>query len=106
MREVNHMKYLKIEENRGYYQLVPETWIEIDKINKDDLMALLNLAVESDFEMDAFDITILANKAHQIIYKNLSEKFTELLNNKNRFKDESELIYAGAIDKYTNENEE
>ncbi len=36
------MKYLKIEDNKGFYQLEPDNWKKIDKINKDDLMTLLD----------------------------------------------------------------
>ncbi len=95
------MIYLKIEDNKGYYQLGLGEWSEIDKIDKDDLLVLLNKAIETDFEMNGFEPEILGNKAHQIIYKNLYEKFSELLENKDRFKDESEQLYKKAIEKYS-----
>ncbi len=94
------MKYLKIENNKGYYCLAQNKWQEIDRINKEDLLILLNKALETDFEMDAYEQEKVSNKAHQIIYKNLFNKFTELLENKNRFKDESEQLYKDAIEKY------
>ena len=36
------MIYLKIENNKGYYRVLDgdENWIEIDQINKDDLLKL------------------------------------------------------------------
>ena len=81
--ELNHMKYLKINENKGYYLKANEAetddWIEIDKINKDDLMDLLNKAVESDFEMDEYKEENLDNKAHQIIYKIFMKNLWTLL---------------------------
>jgi len=95
------MKYLKIEDNKGFYQLGVEDWREIDVISKDDLMKLLDKAIDSDFEMDEFKAEIIQNKAHQIIYRNLHEKFSELLGNKSRFKDESEQFYKSAIEKYS-----
>ena len=98
---VNHMKYLKIENNKGYYQIDQDSWKSIDKINKEDLMALLDKAVETDFEMDEYKQDDLSNKAHQIIYKNIHSKFSELLSNKSRFKDESEQLYKSAIEKYS-----
>jgi len=96
------MKYLKIEDNKGFflYKETPETWNEIDSLTKDGLMNLLNKAIESDFEMDEYNEELIQNKAHQIIYKNLHEKFTQLLSNKTRFKDESEMLYKDAIEKY------
>lgn len=100
MKEINLMKYLKIEQNKGYYRDWDNNWVELDKISKDDLMSLLDNAINEDFEMDPFDVSILGNKAHQIIYKNLFDKFNELLENKNRFKDECEQLYRKAIQRY------
>lgn len=98
------MKYLKIDDNKAFYLQASndETiWIEIDKINKVDLLALLDCAISSDFEMDEYSEEILANKAHQIIYKNIFEKFKTLLTMKDKFKDESENLYKDAIEKYS-----
>jgi len=95
------MKYLKINNGKGLYQTEPENWIELDKIGKDDLMTLLDKAVNEDFEMDEYDTEALQNKAHQIIYNHLYQKFSELILNKSRFKDESEQLYKSAIEKYT-----
>lgn len=96
------MKYLKIEDNKGYY-LKPSdqtTWVEIDKINKEDLLALLDYAISDGFEMDPYFESVLANKAHQIIYRNIAEKFSNLSASKDSFKDESESLYKDAIAKY------
>ncbi len=103
------MKYLKIEDNKGHYLKTidsTDTWTEIDKINKDDLLTLLNNAITSDFEMDEYSEEILANKAHQIIYKNIYEKFVNVLLMKDKFKDESENLYKDAIEKYSNNESE
>jgi len=99
------MKYLKVEDNKAYFLKVvdqsSQAWVEIDKITKDDLMNLLNLAIESDFEMEEYKEENLANKAHQIIYKNIHEKFLDIISCKTRFKDESESMFKEAIDKYS-----
>ena len=97
------MKYLKIENNRGYYlkdNSVPTNWFEIDQIEKDDLLKLLDFATTQDFELDPYDENLLANKAHQIIYKHIAEKFTIFLNNKDRFNDEAENLFKTALEKY------
>lgn len=96
------MKYLKIENNKAYYQIDAKTenWVELDKINKDDLMVLLNKAIESEFKMDEYREDLIGNKAHQIIYKNIHEKFKSLVSQKTRFKDESDALYKSAIEKY------
>lgn len=97
------MTYLKIEDNRGFFLKdinTPDDWTEIDKIEKEDLLKLLDYATEEEFEMDEYSEDILGNKAHQIIYKNLYEKFNNFLGNKNRFKDETDNIFKEALDKY------
>ena len=101
--ELMHMKYLKIEDNKAFFQKdgVQDEWIPIDQINKDHLFYLLNKAISDDFEMDEFKEELLSNQAHRIIYKNLFEKFTNLLSNKRRFKDESENLYKAAFEKYS-----
>lgn len=97
------MKYLKINDNKAFYlkdKAKPNEWTEIDQIDKIDLMKLLDFASESDFEMDAYDENLIQHKAHQIIYKNLTEKLSIFLSNKNRFIDESESTYKIALEKY------
>lgn len=94
------MKYLKIDNGKGFYQIEPEQWIELDQIGKEDLLTLLDNAIDAEFEMDEFNSELLANKAHQTIYKHLYQKFNELILNKSRFKDESEQLYKSAIEKY------
>lgn len=97
------MKYLKIDDNKGYFLQQKDTtteWVEIDRINKENLLLLLNSAISEDFEMDVYDEAALANKAHQIIYKSIFEKFTDLVAMKSKFKDESESYYKEALEKY------
>lgn len=97
------MNYLKVSDNKGYFLKMNDDitdWVLIDKIGKDDLFYLLNQAVSEDFEMDEYSEETLSNKSHYIIYKNLHEKFKDLLQNKTRFKDESESLYKGALEKY------
>lgn len=94
------MKILKISNGKGFFLRDPDNWVEIDQISKEDLMNLLDKVISDDLEMDEFQTTSLHNKAHQIIYKNLYQKFNELNENRNRFKDESEQFYKSAIEKY------
>jgi len=96
------MKYLKIENNKGFYlkEENPENWSEISTLTKEGLMHLLDKAINSEFEMDEFKEEEIQNKAHHIIYKNLYEKFSDLLLNKTKFKDESEILYKDAMEKY------
>ncbi len=102
--ELHLMKYLKIDNNKAFFikenNAQQQVWLPIDEIGKEDLLALLNSAIANDFEMDEYNEDLLGNKAHQIIYKNLHDKFTDLLNNKTRFKEESEGLYKAAFAKY------
>ena len=101
------MKYLKIENNKGHFLSESGEWTEIDTISKEELLHLLNKAVNDDFEMDEYVEENIGHKAHQIVYKSIHEKFTELVANKNSFKDECDSLYKTAIEKYevTNEGE-
>ena len=97
------MKYLKIENNKGYFRLdsIETSWMELDKINKDNLLGLLKLAGGSEeFEMDDYVDELLQNPAHNIIYKNLFLKFRDFIDNKTRFKDSVESTYKTALEKY------
>jgi hypothetical protein len=91
---------LKIEDNRGFFTVDGQIWAPIDAIGKDQLLNLIDAALSDDFEMDEFRKDNLANQAHQIIYRNLYEKFSELKNSRSRFKDESQALYKSAIEKY------
>lgn len=106
--ETKLMKYLKIENNKGHYLTSSGQWAEIDKISKEDLMFLLNKAVSEEFEMDEYLEENIGHKAHQIVYKSLYEKFSELVKNNNVFKDECDSMFRSAIEKYkvNEENEE
>ena len=96
------MKILKIEKGNGYFWAVEsDDWTAIDKIDKEGLMKLLEYFLASDVEVDSFDEEKLSNKAQQIVYKSIFEKFSNLKENKDKFKDESDRMYLDAIRKYS-----
>jgi len=98
------MKYLKIEDNKGYFlkqeKEQTDQWIEIDKITKEDLMNLLESAISTDFEIDEYIEDNIGHKAHQIVYKSIYEKFADLINNNKSFIDECDSQFRSAIEKY------
>jgi len=96
------MKYLKIENNKGFYWDGKE-YQEIDKINKYSLLTLLNMAEVDDFELDTYDENLIGNKAHQVIYENIYSKFEQFLNDKNQFKTDVDNLYKEAISKYSSD---
>ncbi len=97
-----NMKYLIIENGLCKYYGVDKEYHLIDDISKDDILYLLNIATDenSDFEMDNIENKEINNPAHKIIYRNLNEKFNELLTEKTRFVEESEALYKEALNKY------
>ena len=79
------MKYLHINDNKGFFKINEiEELKSIDSISKDDIFKLINLLMEKeDFEMDEFKDELIQNKAHNIIYRNLYQRFLELKQEKN-----------------------
>lgn len=96
------MKILKIENQKGYYLLEAGTqWQPIDTIDKNGLLKLLDLFLEDDVEMDSPEDKSISNQAHSIIYGGIFEKLRQLLDDKSRFKDESERMYLNELKKYS-----
>ncbi len=56
--------------------------------------------------MDEYLEDNIGHKAHQIVYKSIHEKFSELVENKNVFKDECDSLFKAAIEKYEVADEE
>lgn len=69
---------------------------------RQNILRLLDFATDpsAEFEMDEDKDDIIQNEAHRIIYSGLYRKFKELLDNKNRFIDESKNLYKDAVQKY------
>lgn len=100
--KLKRMKYLKIENNKGFYRLntSQDVWTDLDQINKEHLLDLLKFASKDEFDMDEYKDELLQNPAHNIIYKNIYGKFNDFLKNKTRFQDSAESTYKQAIEKY------
>ena len=75
-------------------------WKPIDQIDKDGLMGLLNYYLDNDVDIDTYEESNIKNQAQQIVYRSVSEKFRTLIDNKNKFKDESARKYLEEIQKY------
>ena len=94
------MKVLKIENHQGHLLTEEGDYETVDKIDKTVLLRLVNMALEDDFEIDEYDEEKLKNQAHQIIYKSISEKLTDLHQRRNQFRDESDRLYLDEYEKY------
>ncbi len=101
------MKLLEIRDKKGWFlsrlpdAIQPGKITPIDQINKDGLMMLLDIYINrDDIEMDSYEDHSIENPAQQIIYKSIFDSFSELMDNKNKFKDEGERLYLEAIREY------
>lgn len=100
------MKHLKIENNKAYFSTMTKTDVPIDQIIKEDLLDLLNLAIEKDeFCMDEYNQNVIQNQAHRIIYDNIYKKLLELRNNRTQFRDAADNLYKEAVEKYSSQGE-
>ncbi|TFW18292.1 hypothetical protein [Duganella callida] len=95
------MKLLKIEGGNGFFRMEDGNFLEIDKINKEHLLAIINATLASDVELDAFDEDALQNQAQRIVYKNIAEKLQNLASRRQEYKDESEKLFQKEYDKYS-----
>lgn len=101
MTDNGPMKILKIENHTGqFWDLSDESWVPIDQIDKETLMALVDLSLDCDVDIEKFDEKKLNNPAHQIIYKSISQKLVALSKQRDKFKDECDRTYLDAIRKY------
>lgn len=100
MREEAGMKALKIDNSQGYFLTEEGGYETVDKIDKNILIRLVNLALNEDFKIDEYDEIQLKNQAHQIIYKSISEKLNDLNQKRQQFHDESENLYLKEYEKY------
>ena len=97
------MKLLKIEDDQGNFLDDKNEFTPIDKITKDDLLRLVDLALSKEVEFDEYDHEAIKNPAHQILYKSIYEKMRGLRDRKEEFTDESERLYLQEYEKYREE---
>ena len=68
------------------------------------MLTLLKIAIsEESFEMDPYSTESVHNAAHQIIYKNIYQKFEDIRLHRVSFEDEKVNLYRTAINKYSSE---
>ena len=94
-------RILRISNQTGQFWRHEESeWVSIDQIDKNALMGLVDLTLAGDVHIEKFDEEKLANAAHQIIYKSISEKLKALSLQRDKFRDECDRTYLEAIRKY------
>lgn len=95
------MKLLSVENSSGHYRDDNGGYKPIDKLGKDDLLRLVNWTLHEDaVEFDPYDEEAIKNHAHQIIYKSVSQKLTDLRGRRKEFLDESARLFLADYEKY------
>lgn len=97
------MKLLKIDNNCGHFLAESGAYEPVDKLSKDELLRLVELALREDVDFDEFDESTIQNQAHQIIYRSVFDKLSELAGRRQEFTDESERLYLQDYEKYCSE---
>lgn len=100
-KEGEIMKILRIDKGKAEFSTDGKGYAPIDRITKNDILSLIELVLDNaEIEMDEYDETSLANKAHQIIYQNICEKLKDLYQNRDNFQNECDAMYREALQKY------
>ena len=99
------MNYTKIDKSSVFFRLNEVMdWKPISDIEGDDLITLLEKALEEDeFELIEYNNELIKNEAHNIIYKSIYEKISEIRNDRENILDEHLQRYSEVIDKYSRE---
>ncbi|SFM91500.1 hypothetical protein SAMN05444747_1111 [Variovorax sp. OV329] len=95
------MKLLRISENCGHFLTAKGEFSPIDKISKEDLLRLVDhIFGESEVEFDPYDDQLIKNQAHQVIYKSVVQKLSDLSKRKQEFVDESARVFLEEYERY------
>ena len=98
--EKKPIKILKIKDGKGYYLDKIGNYVEVDKVDRDSFLYLINLVINSEVEIETYDESLILNKVHQIIYKEISQKILTLKASKLTLLSNIDTEYADLINKY------
>lgn len=94
------MKILRIDNRKGQFSINGTDFVDIDKINKEQMLSMLDLLLQNDCDMDPYVDDSIPNEAQQIIYKAIYEKFLSIKNDKETLLNFKEDTFKEAIEKY------
>lgn len=95
------MKLLRVSDNVGQFLAANGDYSLIDKIGKDDLLRLVDRTLhEDEVELDPYDDQAIKNQAHQVIYKSIFLKLTDLRKRRQEFIDESARLFLDEYERY------
>lgn len=97
---MSSMRILKIEGNNGHFSINGDEFESIDKLDKERLLKLVDLALTKEVEIDEYDPAILKNEAHRIIYRSVYKKLQELVLRRDEFFDKSEREFYEIYENY------
>lgn len=95
------MKYLRIDNSKVYYINKSGEENPLDQISKEDLLFLFKKSLENDFEFDEYNESLIQNKVHQLLYKELYSKLKSFLAQKDELEKEIDNLYKEAMEKYS-----
>ena len=98
--EKKPIKILKIKDGKGYYLDKNGNYVEVDKVDRNSLLYLINLVINSEVEIETYYESLILNKVHQIIYKEISQKILTLKASKLTLLSNIDSEYADLINKY------
>src|SRR5690349_13068671 len=97
------MKLLKTDGTSGLFLRADGEYALMEKINKDELLRLVNLTLTSEgIEFDPYDESTIKNQAHRVIYRSVHKKLAELQGRRKEFLDESARQYLSDYERYKN----
>lgn len=95
------MKLLKIDEPNGLFLSKSGEYVPVDKIDKDELLRLVGLILNEDAaDLDKFDDAKIKNQAHQVIYRSISQKLTDLKTRRKEFVDSTARLFLAEYERY------
>jgi hypothetical protein len=98
---VNLMMLLKIEEPSGFFLGKLGEYVPIDKIDKEELLRLVGLTLtEETAKIEKFDDSKIKNKVHQLIYRSISQKLSDLKTRRKVFVDSTARLFLAEYERY------
>jgi len=96
------MKLLRVSNNNGEFLTSDGQYLPVDRISKDDLLRLVNLALDEKelIEFDECDEKAVKNLAHQVIYRSVLQKLQDLHARRKQFADEAARLFYEPYEKY------
>jgi hypothetical protein len=95
------MMLLKIEEPNGFFLGKNGNYVSIDMIDKEELLRLVGLTLSDETaEIDKFDDSKIKNQAHQVIYRSVSQKLSDLKARRKVFVDSTARLFLAEYERY------